>query len=979
MPRGRPSPAFVNRSLNAKLILAMFLALGLTMLIFALVSIRYEKRVLTRQVVESANQFSETVKNSTRHDMLRNEWANVQSILEAVAAQEGVRKVRIFSKHGEILLSTDSSEMGTVVDKQAEACYACHARETPLRRLSMESRSRIFREASSQRVLGIINPIYNEPACFNAACHVHPREQEVLGVLDIDMSLAGVDRKIHKQVASISLLTLCLFLCLSATLYLCLLFLVLRPVRRLTEQAEQMAKGDYDALVNVSSVDELGQLATSFNNLSTNLKQRTMDLIKKRKDYQALISSVSNYVVAINRNFEIIMTNERFKREFGSQPEDICYRVWKNRDRKCENCVVEKSFHDGESHTSEETVVFRDGRQGRVEIHSTPVKNEWGEIIYVLETATDLTEKRKLEEEVHQMAGRLEERVAERLMDLQASEEKYRTIFERCQDMILLTDPQGRLVDINPSGVKMLGYRVKEDLLVMDTVAEPFEDPSDLVRFRQQLQENGTVKNLEARLRTRQGETLDVLLSGNLISDERGQVVGYEAIIRDITLRTQIINEMRRNSEQLSALHQISLTSSSLELNEALDNTIETILSVLQVDSARMYLMDEEGQNLYLAGARGLSKRFTEQPHVQLRALGEGLLGRVAQQGETVIVENLNQVGTPYMDAVQEEGLQSVAYIPLHSKGRTLGVLCVSSHFSQSFSGQQVEFLTSIGNQIGLAVENANLYEKTRKALEEVRGAQEQVVRSEKLASLGKLAATIAHEINNPIAVVLTYIRLMFKLINQQRFTPERLEDINRYLTTMESETSRCGDIVKNLLAFARQSQVDMKANSIREIIDKTLLLISHDLKLRGTEVVKQLEEDLPFIQCDFKQIQQAFLNVLSNAGEAMQGGGVLTVQAYRATEKGFVEVAITDSGCGIPQQHMKDIFEPFFTTKEEGKGVGLGLAVVYGIITRHRGTIEVESPPVGAREGSGTCFRIRLPIAVEEQTQRWHDMEIAG
>jgi histidine kinase len=411
----------VRRNLNAKLILAMILALGLTMLTFALVSIRHEKKVLIGQVLQSANQFSETVKNSTHHAMLRNEWANVQTILQAVAAQEEVRKVRIFSKQGEILLSTEPDEMGTVVDKQAEACYGCHARETPLRRLSMESRARIFKVASRHRVLGIINPIYNEPACFNAACHVHPSEQGVLGVLDIDMSLAGVDGKIGQEVTSISLLTLSLFLCLSATLYLCLHLLVLRPVRRLTEKTEQMATGDYDALVSVSSDDELGQLARSFNQLSSNLKQRTTALIKKRKDYQALISSVSNYVVAVNRNFQIIMTNERFKGEFGMHPDDICYRVWKNRDTKCEHCLVEKSFRDGQSHMSEETVVFRDGRKGQLEVQATPVKNERGEIIYVLETATDVTEKRRLEREVRRMSGRLEDWVAERLKDLQAS------------------------------------------------------------------------------------------------------------------------------------------------------------------------------------------------------------------------------------------------------------------------------------------------------------------------------------------------------------------------------------------------------------------------------------------------------------------------------------------------------------------------------------------------------------------------------
>mgnify|MGYP001549777912 FL=1 len=756
-----------------------------------------------------------------------------------------------------------------------------------------------------------------------------------------------------------------LFLCLSAGLYFCLLFLVLRPVRRLAEMAKQIDHGDDHGRVSVGSQDDFEQLGVSLNELSRKLKVRTADLLKKRAAYQALISSVSNYVVAINRNFEIIMVNERFQSEFGMHSEGICYRDWKNRSSKCENCPVERSFLDGEIHTSEETVVFKDGRQGQMEVRTTPVKNEQGEVIYVLEAATDITEKRKLEQEIGPGTGSLEERVVERFKHLQASEEKYRTMFERCQDMIWFTDPQGKMVDINPCGVDMLGYRSKDELLAVDSLSELLEDPGELARFRQQLLENGMVKDLVTRYKTKQGNALDISLSANLISDENGRIIGYEGIARDITRQKQIIDEIRRNSEQLSALNRISLTvSSSLQVEEVLANTIDLIISVLQVGSVRVYFLAEGGEHLYLAAARGLSREFVENPLVQRRALGEGLLGDVALQGETVIAEDTSQVGALYRDAVQKEGLQSVAYIPLPSKGRTVGVLSASSHFTEKFSSQQIEFLTSIGNQIGMAVENANLYEKTRKALEDVSAAQEQVMRTEKLASLGKLSATIAHEINNPIAVVLTYIRLMLKLIRRQHFTPERLEDINRYLTTMEAETSRCGEIVKNLLAFARQSQIDMKANSIRKIIDRTLPLVSHDLELRGIMLVKKLEEHIPEVQCDFKQIQQVVLNVLGNAAEAIAEGGTLTLQVCQAAKGDYVEVVVTDSGCGIPPENLKDIFEPFFTTKEKGKGVGLGLAVVYGIVARHHGTVEVESPPVGGE--SGSRFRIRLPIAVE-------------
>jgi signal transduction histidine kinase len=141
------------------------------------------------------------------------------------------------------------------------------------------------------------------------------------------------------------------------------------------------------------------------------------------------------------------------------------------------------------------------------------------------------------------------------------------------------------------------------------------------------------------------------------------------------------------------------------------------------------------------------------------------------------------------------------------------------------------------------------------------------------------------------------------------------------------------------------------------EIIEKALMLLSHDLELKGIDLVKEIDPELPLVECDFHQMQQALLNLLSNASHSMSGGGKLHVTAKKPGEGPFIEVTIEDTGSGIPKEDIEHIFEPFFTTKEEGKGVGLGLSVVYGIVTKHGGTIDVESSV-----GKGTLFRIRLP-----------------
>ncbi len=409
---------------------------------------------------------------------------------------------------------------------------------------------------------------------------------------------------------------------------------------------------------------------------------------------------------------------------------------------------------------------------------------------------------------------------------------------------------------------------------------------------------------------------------------------------------------------RLAALNAISMTvNSSLDLNEVLNKTIDIILEILEPDNVRIYLLNEKKDILNLVAHKGFSINFIKKKHIQSRKVGDGLLGQTLLTGKTKVVDNFLRSHAPYVDTFLEEGLSSSAYLPLISKEKQVGVMCVSSYTGFKFSTDYVAFLMAIGNLIGIAINNAHLYETTKKAYEELKKAQEVIIRTEKMASLGKLAATIAHEINNPLAAVLNYIKLMIKIITRGNFNPNRIEDILRYLKTMDSETTRCGEIVKNLLAFSRQSNIDIAPHDIEQIIDKTWLLIAHKLKINEIEYKKVIGPDLPKIQCDFKLIQQVLLNLLSNASEAMPNGGKLTVIARRSTKKNYLEIIISDTGCGISENEKANIFEPFFTTKDEGKGVGLGLSVAYGIIAKHNGFIEIES-----NLGQGSSFRIFLP-----------------
>ncbi|UCH51866.1 MAG: cache domain-containing protein [Chloroflexota bacterium] len=227
----------------------------------------------------------------------------------------------------------------------------------------------------------------------------------------------------------------------------------------------------------------------------------------------------------------------------------------------------------------------------------------------------------------------------------------------------------------------------------------------------------------------------------------------------------------------------------------------------------------------------------------------------------------------------------------------------------------------------------------------------QQIMKSERLATLGQLAAGVAHEINNPLGAILLYSHL--SLEEMETIDPQR-----RNLEKVVSETTRCKDIVKGLLDFARQTAPKVEESDVNEILDRTLSLVENQVLFQNIKINRQLSHSLPKVMMDGSQIQQVFTNIILNASEAIEGEGELTVVTRIEHDGDFLEIIFKDTGCGIPDGVIEKIFDPFFTTKEVGRGTGLGLAVSYGIVGRHKGTIHVKSKP-----GKGTTFIVRLPL----------------
>jgi two-component system, NtrC family, sensor kinase len=250
---------------------------------------------------------------------------------------------------------------------------------------------------------------------------------------------------------------------------------------------------------------------------------------------------------------------------------------------------------------------------------------------------------------------------------------------------------------------------------------------------------------------------------------------------------------------------------------------------------------------------------------------------------------------------------------------------------------------------------NRTLEERVEQKTRELSGAQEEMLRVERMASIGKLAAVVAHEINNPLAGILTYSKLLKKRLSRG---PEPNAENISMLDLMESESRRCGEIVKNLMTFARPTSMNREPSDLNAVIDRCVRLVQHQLTLKSVELHLDLYKDLPAVRCDPGQIEQVILALVMNAIDALSNGGNLSLVSRKVPNSDSVQIEVRDDGIGMPQDVLKKMFEPFFTTKEHGRGLGLGLAISRNIVDRHGGRIEVSSEP-----SHGTTFIITLPL----------------
>ena len=270
--------------IGTRLIIAISLTVIIIIGVFAYFNIQSHSKNLISEVERHTNQLSETIKNTMQFDMLQNHRDHITRVMNSVGEEECIKNVRLLNKEGEIIYSTDTTEIGTMLDKKGESCYVCHVENEPLQKLPIKNRSRIFRiHPDSSNMLGVINPIYNEQSCWDADCHAHTEEQTVLGVLDLTVCLKEVEKVVNESKMDVALFALIAILIIAIILLILVKILIQRPVRDLVKATNYVAVGNLSHRIKYTRKDEIGQLADSFDNMTRKLAETRMQLFQSDK------------------------------------------------------------------------------------------------------------------------------------------------------------------------------------------------------------------------------------------------------------------------------------------------------------------------------------------------------------------------------------------------------------------------------------------------------------------------------------------------------------------------------------------------------------------------------------------------------------------------------------------------------------------------------------------------------------------------
>jgi signal transduction histidine kinase len=384
-----------------------------------------------------------------------------------------------------------------------------------------------------------------------------------------------------------------------------------------------------------------------------------------------------------------------------------------------------------------------------------------------------------------------------------------------------------------------------------------------------------------------------------------------------------------------------TLVHSITSVDEVLELVVWKTNEVLGAKGTILRILNLETEEPDLFASYGLGEKYLSNDPVSSRKM----ITDLCQQNKIVIIEDIaTDSRVKNKKELKKDGIQMILDVPLILRTEMLGIIRVYFSERREYLDEELSFVGAVAETCACAIDKARMIEEQKSQYDQL------ALHTEKLSALGRMAAGIAHEINNPLAGILLYSSRMRKKVTEEGPIKEGLDVIVQ-------ETQRCKGIIQDLLEFSRDKEPEKAEASINNIIEKALGILENEFRLRHITVEKNLSGAMPAILLDVNLMQQVFVNLLINAVEAIDEDGVITIQSYVNADRKMVDVSVADTGGGIPPDDMAKIFEPFFSTKNNG--TGLGLAVSYGIVQKHQGNIQVSS-----QLGEGTCFTVEIPLS---------------
>jgi PAS domain S-box-containing protein len=438
--------------------------------------------------------------------------------------------------------------------------------------------------------------------------------------------------------------------------------------------------------------------------------------------------------------------------------------------------------------------------------------------------------------------------------------------------------------------------------------------------------------------------------------DLAGAVIGTSSIGIDITDSRLSEEKVGRELNKFKMLYELAVNmSAEKDLDENLEYIVFKTQELLRTDTCQIGLCDKDGVSIHIytcAGSRTDAFRNMKFPS------DKGISGMVLSSRKGDIFEDyFNDKRFEHVvdKIVAGEGLVSIMAVPIQTRKKNLGVLYAANRRKTQFTRDDLDTLQLLGNLAAVEIMRRESEQTLKLSYKELKGAQEALVQSEKMAAMGQLAAGISHELFQPLTGIKGFAQAALLDLDEKN-------PLFEYLTKIVEQSGRMETIIGNVRAFAKKTEFSLKPIDINCPIDDCLSLLGAQLKSHGIQVKKQLAGNLPKVNADANQLQQVFINLITNAKEALEQKGAagekeISIATSHNQSSGHVEAVFRDTGAGIPRQKLNKIFEPFYTSKPNGKSLGLGLSIVQRIIDNHSGKIAVESAP-----GKGTSFTVALP-----------------